>query len=75
MFVFGFVIVVEEVIEEIKVNKNVEKIVVVGICFVFCLIGDLLVLIDIIGGEELDKGGNIDMFELLKGFVLFFNVY
>ena len=75
LFVSGSVVAAEQAAEETKVNKNVEKIAVVGTRSAPRSIGDSPVPIDIIGGEELDKGGNTDMLELLKGSVPSFNVH
>ena len=61
--------------QQTKVNKNVEKIAVVGTRSAPRSIGDSPVPIDIIGGEELEKSGNTDMLELLKGAVPSFNVH
>ncbi|MBB1386627.1 TonB-dependent receptor [Pseudoalteromonas sp. SG45-5] len=61
--------------QQVKVNKNVEKIAVVGTRSAPRSIGDSPVPIDIIGGEELEKSGNTDMLELLKGSVPSFNVH
>lgn len=66
LFVSGSAIAQEEQ-TEVKVNKNVEKIAVVGTRSAPRSIGDSPVPIDIIGGEELSKSGNTDMLELLKG--------
>ena len=63
LFVSGSVVAAEQAAEETKVNKNVEKIAVVGTRSAPRSIGDSPVPIDIIGGEELDKGGNTDMLE------------
>ncbi|WP_338367335.1 TonB-dependent receptor [uncultured Pseudoalteromonas sp.] len=73
LFMSGSVIAAEE--SETKVNKNVEKIAVVGTRSAPRSIGDSPVPIDIIGGEELEKSGNTDMLELLKGSVPSFNVH
>ncbi|NMR26063.1 TonB-dependent receptor [Pseudoalteromonas sp. NEC-BIFX-2020_015] len=61
--------------EKTKVNKNVEKIAVVGTRSAPRSIGDSPVPIDIIGGEELGKSGNTDMLELLKGAIPSLNVH
>ncbi|MGE6809888.1 TonB-dependent receptor plug domain-containing protein [Pseudoalteromonas nigrifaciens] len=58
-----------------KVNKNLEKIAVVGTRSAPRSIGDSPVPIDIIGGEELSKSGNTDMLELLKGAIPSLNVH
>ncbi|WP_289156740.1 TonB-dependent receptor [uncultured Pseudoalteromonas sp.] len=73
LFISGSVVAAEE--SETKVNKNVEKIAVVGTRSAPRSIGDSPVPIDIIGGEELEKSGNTDMLELLKGSVPSFNVH
>ncbi|KPZ54791.1 MULTISPECIES: TonB-dependent siderophore receptor [Pseudoalteromonas] len=73
LFISGSAIAAEET--ETKVNKNVEKIAVVGTRSAPRSIGDSPVPIDIIGGEELEKSGNTDMLELLKGSVPSFNVH
>ncbi|OUL56517.1 TonB-dependent receptor plug domain-containing protein [Pseudoalteromonas ulvae] len=57
------------------VDKNVEKIAVVGSRSAPRSIGDSPVPIDIIGGEELTKSGNTDMLEILKGSVPSLNVH
>ena len=75
LFVSGSVVAADESTEETKVNKNVEKIAVVGTRSAPRSIGDSPVPIDIIGGEELTKAGNTDMLELLKGSVPSFNVH
>ncbi|WP_372858983.1 TonB-dependent receptor plug domain-containing protein [Pseudoalteromonas sp.] len=74
LFVSGSAIAQEEQ-TEVKVNKNVEKIAVVGTRSAPRSIGDSPVPIDIIGGEELGKSGNTDMLELLKGSVPSLNVH
>eukprot|EP00487_Bulimina_marginata_P004568 TRINITY_DN2115_c0_g1_i1.p1 TRINITY_DN2115_c0_g1~~TRINITY_DN2115_c0_g1_i1.p1 ORF type:complete len:115 (+),score=56.93 TRINITY_DN2115_c0_g1_i1:338-682(+) len=56
------------------VDKNVEKIAVVGSRSAPRSIGDSPVPIDIIGGEELTKTGNTDVLEILKGSVPSLNV-
>jgi iron complex outermembrane receptor protein len=73
LFISGSAVAAEE--SETKVNKNVEKIAVVGTRSAPRSIGDSPVPIDIIGGEELEKSGNTDMLELLKGSVPSFNVH
>ncbi|MBE0365822.1 hypothetical protein PULV_b0494 [Pseudoalteromonas ulvae UL12] len=57
------------------VDKNVEKIAVVGSRSAPRSIGESPVPIDIIGGEELTKSGNTDMLEILKGSVPSLNVH
>ena len=74
LFISGSAIAADEQ-SEVKVNKNVEKIAVVGTRSAPRSIGDSPVPIDIIGGEELEKSGNTDMLELLKGSVPSFNVH
>ncbi|MCQ8889759.1 TonB-dependent receptor [Pseudoalteromonas carrageenovora] len=74
LFISGSAIAADEQ-SETKVNKNVEKIAVVGTRSAPRSIGDSPVPIDIIGGEELEKSGNTDMLELLKGSVPSFNVH
>ncbi|GAB0109088.1 TonB-dependent receptor plug domain-containing protein [Pseudoalteromonas distincta] len=74
LFISGSAIAADEQ-EQTKVNKNVEKIAVVGTRSAPRSIGDSPVPIDIIGGEELEKSGNTDMLELLKGSVPSFNVH
>jgi len=56
-------------------EKDVEKIVVVGSRGAPRSVNDSPVPIDLIGGDELDRGGNTDMLELLKGSVPSFNVH
>ncbi|MEL0640661.1 TonB-dependent receptor [Pseudoalteromonas aliena] len=73
LFISGSAIAADE--PQTKVNKNVEKIAVVGTRSAPRSIGDSPVPIDIIGGEELEKSGNTDMLELLKGSVPSFNVH
>ena len=58
-----------------KAEKNIEKIVVVGSRGAPRSVNDSPVPIDLIGGEELERGGNTDMLELLKGSVPSFNVH
>jgi iron complex outermembrane receptor protein len=55
--------------EDAKKAAAVEKIAVVGSRAAPRSIADSPVPIDIIGGDELSKGGNTDMIELLKGTV------
>jgi iron complex outermembrane receptor protein len=61
--------------EDTKKASMVEKIAVVGSRAAPRSIGDSPVPIDIIGGDELGKGGNTDMLELLKGTVPSLNVH
>jgi iron complex outermembrane receptor protein len=56
-------------------DEKVEKIVVVGSRGAPRSVNDSPVPIDLIGGEELSRGGNTDMLELLKGSVPSFNVH
>jgi iron complex outermembrane receptor protein len=56
-------------------NDKVEKIVVVGSRGAPRSVNDSPVPIDLIGGEELARGGNTDMLELIKGSVPSFNVH
>ncbi len=58
-----------------KAEKDVEKIVVVGSRGAPRSVNDSPVPIDLIGGEELSRGGNTDMLELIKGSVPSFNVH
>lgn len=58
-----------------KAEKDVEKIVVVGSRGAPRSVNDSPVPIDLIGAEELERGGNTDMLELLKGSVPSFNVH
>jgi|TARA_R110000751_G_scaffold81415_4_gene164390 iron complex outermembrane receptor protein len=60
---------------KIKAEKDVEKIVVVGSRGAPRSVNDSPVPIDLIGGEELARGGNTDMLELIKGSVPSFNVH
>jgi iron complex outermembrane receptor protein len=55
--------------------KNIEKIVVVGSRGAPRSVNDSPVPIDLIGSEELERGGNTNMLELLKGTVPSFNVH
>ncbi|MGO2167441.1 hypothetical protein, partial [Pseudoalteromonas sp.] len=64
LFMSGSVFAADEESETTTVNKNVEKIAVVGTRSAPRSIGDSPVPIDIIGGEELAKSGNTDMLEL-----------
>lgn len=64
----------EEETKAVK-EKNVEKIVVVGSRGAPRSVNDSPVPIDLIGGDELERGGNTDMLELLKGSVPSFNVH
>lgn len=61
--------------EDAKKAAVVEKIAVVGSRAAPRSIADSPVPIDIIGGDELGKGGNTDMLELLKGTVPSLNVH
>ena len=61
--------------DAIKADKNIEKIVVVGSRGAPRSVNDSPVPIDLIGGEELSRGGNTDMLELLKGSVPSLNVH
>ncbi|MFQ3249504.1 MAG: iron complex outermembrane receptor protein [Glaciecola sp.] len=61
--------------EDTKKATMVEKIAIVGSRAAPRSIGDSPVPIDIIGGDELSKGGNTDMLELLKGTVPSLNVH
>jgi len=74
LFMSGSAIAADEQ-AQVKVNKNLEKIAVVGTRSAPRSIGDSPVPIDIIGGEELERSGNTDMLELLKGAVPSFNVH
>ena len=56
-------------------EKDVEKIVVIGSRGAPRSVSDSPVPIDLIGAEELARGGNTDMLELLKGSVPSFNVH
>ena len=56
-------------------EEKVERIVVVGSRGAPRSVNDSPVPIDLIGGEELGRGGNTDMLELLKGSVPSFNVH
>ena len=58
-----------------KAEKSIEKIVVVGSRGAPRSVNDSPVPIDLIGGEELSRGGNTDMLELLKGSVPSLNVH
>ena len=75
LFISGTALAADEQTETTKVNKNVEKIAVVGTRSAPRSIGDSPVPIDIIGGEELGKSGNTDMLELLKGAIPSLNVH
>tara|TARA_R110001583_G_scaffold6086_2_gene31767 strand:+ start:3239 stop:5818 length:2580 start_codon:yes stop_codon:yes gene_type:complete len=55
--------------------KNIEKIVVVGSRGAPRSVNDSPVPIDLIGSEELERGGNTNMLELLKGTIPSFNVH
>lgn len=61
--------------EEEDLVKNVERIAVVGSRGAPRSVNDSPVPIDLIGGEELERGGNTDMLELLKGSIPSFNVH
>jgi len=61
--------------EDAKKASVVEKIAIVGSRAAPRSIADSPVPIDIIGGDELGKGGNTDMLELLKGTVPSLNVH
>jgi iron complex outermembrane receptor protein len=61
--------------DAVKADKNIEKIVVVGSRGAPRSVNDSPVPIDLIGGEELSRGGNTDMLELLKGSVPSLNVH
>jgi len=61
--------------EEEGLMKNVERIAVVGSRGAPRSVDDSPVPIDLIGGEELERGGNTDMLELLKGAIPSFNVH
>ncbi|WP_133408560.1 TonB-dependent receptor plug domain-containing protein [Parashewanella tropica] len=63
--------------EEVKAagQESIEKIAVVGSRFAPRSSGDSPVPVDIIGGDELQKAGNTDMLELLKGTVPSLNVH
>jgi iron complex outermembrane receptor protein len=56
-------------------EEQVEKIVVVGSRGAPRSVNDSPVPVDLIGGEELDRAGNTNMLELLKGTVPSFNVH
>lgn len=61
--------------EEVKANQDIEKIAVIGSRGAPRSVSDSPVPIDLIGAEELARGGNTDMLELLKGSVPSFNVH
>lgn len=61
--------------EEDDLIENVERIAVVGSRGAPRSVDDSPVPIDLIGGEELERGGNTDMLELLKGSIPSFNVH
>ncbi|MGS2720170.1 TonB-dependent receptor plug domain-containing protein [Paraglaciecola aestuariivivens] len=63
------------VAQEAGADNNVEKIAVVGSRAAPRSVGDSPVPIDIIGSDELDKSGNTDMLEILKGTVPSLNVH
>jgi iron complex outermembrane receptor protein len=56
-------------------EKDFEKIVVVGSRGAPRSVNDSPVPIDLIGSEELERGGNTNMLELLKGTIPSFNVH
>jgi len=56
-------------------KKDIEQIVVVGSRGAPRSVNDSPVPIDLIGADELERGGNTDMLELLKGSVPSFNVH
>ena len=56
-------------------NSNIEKIAVVGTRSAPRSIGDSPVPVDIIGAEEIERSGNSDMLEILKGTVPSLNVH
>jgi len=56
-------------------EEQVEKIVVVGSRGAPRSVNDSPVPVDLIGGDELERGGNTNMLELLKGTVPSFNVH
>lgn len=58
-----------------SVEEDVERIAVVGSRGAPRSVNDSPVPIDLIGGEELDRAGNTNMLELLKGTVPSFNVH
>ncbi|RLV59228.1 TonB-dependent receptor [Parashewanella curva] len=55
--------------------ESIEKIAVVGTRSAPRSVGDSPVPVDIIGGDELEKAGNTDMLEILKGTVPSLNVH
>jgi len=59
----------------VKEDKQVERIAVVGSRGAPRSVDDSPVPIDLIGAEELERSGNTDMLELLKGTVPSFNVH
>jgi len=61
--------------EDAAKDDQVEKIIVVGSRGAPRSVNDSPVPVDLIGGDELDRGGNTDMLELLKGTVPSFNVH
>ncbi|ASM52089.1 iron complex outermembrane recepter protein [Pseudoalteromonas espejiana DSM 9414] len=71
LFMSGSVIAAEE--SETKVNKNVEKIAVVGSRAAPRSVADSPVPIDIVGGDELSKNGSTDMLDMLQAAVPSFN--
>ena len=56
-------------------DSNIEKIAVVGTRAAPRSIGDSPVPVDIIGAEEIERAGNTDMLEILKGTVPSLNVH
>lgn len=72
LFISGSAIAADE--SKTKVDKNVEKIAVVGTRSAPRSIGDSPVPIDIIGGEDLSKNGSTDMLDMLQASVPSFNV-
>lgn len=66
MIVVIFVM-VEEVVEE-----NVEKIVVVGVCGVFCFVISLLVLVDVLIVDDINGVVLFDMNDIMMMLVFFY---
>ena len=60
---------------EAEVDKELEQIVIVGSRGAPRSVNDSPVPIDLIGAEELERGGNTDMLELLKGSIPSLNVH
>tara|TARA_R110001592_G_scaffold63789_6_gene195684 strand:+ start:343 stop:2892 length:2550 start_codon:yes stop_codon:yes gene_type:complete len=58
-----------------KADKDVEKIIVIGSRGAPRSVSDSPVPVDLIGSDELARGGNTDMLELLKGTIPSFNVH